>query len=112
MDGLEAIAGVGQGAPDDNRHGVVEIGAAHLLFDIDRNEVGAAGRKTAVERELGVLIVCHRIFQARRRAAKKVPVEEGPGSADCNSILRPGRGFQQGEQSYINPYFSCIYRRV
>ena len=45
MDGLEAVAGVGQGAPDDDRHGVVEIGAAHLLFDVDGDEVGAAGRE-------------------------------------------------------------------
>ena len=35
VDGLEAVADVGQGAADDDRHGVVEIGAAHLLFDVD-----------------------------------------------------------------------------
>ena len=39
MHGLEAVAGVGQRAPDDDRHRVVEIRAAHLFFDIDRNEV-------------------------------------------------------------------------
>ena len=43
MHGLEAVASVGQRAADDDRHRVVEIGAAHLLFNIDRNEVGAAG---------------------------------------------------------------------
>jgi len=35
MDGLEAVAHVGQGAADDDRHGVVEITAPHLVFDVD-----------------------------------------------------------------------------
>ena len=39
MDGLEAVAGIGQRAPDDDRHRVVEIRAAHLFFDIDGNEI-------------------------------------------------------------------------
>ncbi len=107
VDGLEAVAGVGEGAADDDRHGVVEIGAAHLLFDIDGDEV-AAGRNAAIERELGVLIVCHRGFQARRKAAKEVPDETGPGSADCASILRAGGGCKQGEQRRIKPYFAYI----
>ncbi len=60
MDGLEAVAGVRQRAPDDNAHRISEIGVTHLLFDVDGNVAGIAGRRTAVERELGVLIVCHR----------------------------------------------------
>ena len=40
--GLEAVADVGQGASDDDRHGVVEVGPAHLLFDIDREHVERA----------------------------------------------------------------------
>ena len=43
VDGLEAVADVGQGAADDDRHGVVEIGAAHLLFDIDGEHEEGAG---------------------------------------------------------------------
>ena len=35
VDGLEAVADVGQGAADDDRHGVVEVGAAHLVFNVD-----------------------------------------------------------------------------
>ena len=35
VDGLEAVADIGQGAADDDRHGVVEVGPAHLVFDID-----------------------------------------------------------------------------
>jgi hypothetical protein len=50
MDGLEAVAGIGQSAPDDDRHRVIEIGAAHLFFNVDGDEVGAAAwRRTAFE---------------------------------------------------------------
>ena len=70
MDGLEAVADVGQGSADDDRHGVVEIRAAHLLFDIDgEHEGGAAALDGAgggavwvvlrSEGELRVLFVCH-----------------------------------------------------
>ena len=38
MDGLEAVAHVGQGAPDDYAHGVIEIRFFHLRFDIHRSE--------------------------------------------------------------------------
>ena len=51
MDGLEAVADVGQGAADDDRHRVVEVGAAHLLFDVDgqhEERAGAGGRGGAV----------------------------------------------------------------
>ena len=36
MDGLEAVAHVGQGAADDDAHRVVEIGGPQLLLDGDR----------------------------------------------------------------------------
>ncbi len=35
VDRLEAVAHVGQGAGDDDAHGVVEVGALHLLVDVD-----------------------------------------------------------------------------
>lgn len=35
MDGLEAVAHIGQSAPNDDRHGIVEIRTPHLFFDID-----------------------------------------------------------------------------
>jgi hypothetical protein len=35
VDGLEAVAHIGQRAADDDRHGVVEIRTPHLFFDID-----------------------------------------------------------------------------
>jgi hypothetical protein len=73
MDGLKTVTGIGKRTPDDHGHGVVEIGAAHLLFDVDGNEVRAAvGRGTTFERELGVLIVCHRGFLSRGKAARWV----------------------------------------
>ncbi len=33
MDGLEAVANVGEGAADDDAHRVVEIGAGHFVYD-------------------------------------------------------------------------------
>src|SRR5262249_35660262 len=36
MNGLEAVADIGQRPPDDDGHGVVEIGPPHLVFDGDR----------------------------------------------------------------------------
>ena len=49
VDGLEAVADVGQGAADDDGHGVVQVGPSHLLFKVDGIEVqgsrtGGAGR--------------------------------------------------------------------
>jgi hypothetical protein len=35
---FEAVAHVGQGPADDDGHGVVQIGHAHLVFDVDRDE--------------------------------------------------------------------------
>ena len=32
---LEAVPGIGQGAPDDHAHGVVEVASAHFLFKTD-----------------------------------------------------------------------------
>ena len=47
MHRLQAVAGVGQGAADDHAHRVVEVGAAHLLFEADGQgflgELGHAG---------------------------------------------------------------------
>ena len=49
VDGLEAVTDVGQGAADDDRHGVVEVGAAHLLFNVDgEHGEGAAALDLAV----------------------------------------------------------------
>ncbi len=42
VDGLEAVADVGEGAADDDRHGVVEIAAAHLVFNVDGEHEGGA----------------------------------------------------------------------
>ncbi len=42
VDRLEAVADVGQGPPDDDRHGVVEIRRAHLLLEPAGLDVAAA----------------------------------------------------------------------
>ncbi len=44
MHGLEAVTHVGQRAPDDDGHRVVEIRAAHLVFDVDGDELAHATR--------------------------------------------------------------------
>ena len=70
VDGLEAVADVGQGAADDDRHGVVEIRAAHLLFNVNREHEGGAAALNGAgggavrvvlrsEGELRILFVCH-----------------------------------------------------
>ena len=35
VDRLEAVADIGEGAADDHAHGVIEVRAAHLVFDVD-----------------------------------------------------------------------------
>ncbi len=40
MNGLQTVAHIGQGARDDYAHGVIEVGASHLLFDGDRRDIG------------------------------------------------------------------------
>ncbi len=41
---LQPVARVRQRPADDDRHGVVEVGAAHLLLEHDRVQVGLVGR--------------------------------------------------------------------
>ncbi|MCK7508801.1 MAG: hypothetical protein MZV70_35420 [Desulfobacterales bacterium] len=35
VNGLQPVAHIGQRAPDDDAHGVIEIGLLHLFFDAD-----------------------------------------------------------------------------
>ena len=44
VDGLQAVADVGQRAPDDDRHRVVQIGGAHLLLEPARLDVARHDR--------------------------------------------------------------------
>ncbi len=95
MDGLQAVASIGECAPDDDGHRVVEIRAAHLLFDIDRDETAFAGWRTAIEGELGVLFVGHRGFHPSERRQKKYRECWAGNLAGYNSILRFADGFPQ-----------------
>ena len=38
MDRLEAVAHIGECAPHDHAHGVIEVAAAHLVFEVDRDD--------------------------------------------------------------------------
>src|SRR6266542_2574981 len=58
VDGLEAIARVGNGAPDDDAHRIVEIRRTHLVLQADG----------FVLRNVGVVFVCHASLAARRLA--------------------------------------------
>ena len=48
--GLQAVAHVGQRAPDDHRHGVVEVRRAHLLLERARLDVAAADHLSGCHR--------------------------------------------------------------
>ena len=39
MDGFEAVAHVGESAPNDYAHGVIEVGTLHLILDIYRDVI-------------------------------------------------------------------------
>ena len=39
VNGLEAVADVGEGAPDDNGHGVVDVGGLHLRADVAQDHI-------------------------------------------------------------------------
>ena len=51
VDGLQAVLDVGDGPADDDAHGVIEVGALHLLFEADDGQVGRGGE----ERLLGLV---------------------------------------------------------
>jgi hypothetical protein len=110
MDGLEAVAGVGQGAPDDDRHGISKVGAAHLLFNVHVDEVCTAGRSAAVERELGVLIVCHRVFSGSQKGGKTLPVKMGriPRAV---LLFYASEGYSARRVAWNKPLFTFNLRR-
>jgi hypothetical protein len=54
---LQAVAGVRQRPRDDHAHGVIEVGAAHLVGDLDRLHV-ARRRRQIGQAGAGVLRVC------------------------------------------------------
>ena len=68
MHRLQSVANVGQRAADDDRHRVVEIRPAHLVFNVDRLNVAAPGpivRRRPGEVVNSILFVCHRNRSSR-----------------------------------------------
>ena len=58
MDGLEAVARIGQGAAHDHAHGVVEVAAPHFLFETDgQGFFGELGHEGQEERGAKPLIL-------------------------------------------------------
>ena len=63
VDGLEAVTDVGQGSADDDRHGVVEVRPAHLLFNVDGiEESGASAWDVGSGRAVGGAAGGRRVF--------------------------------------------------
>ena len=76
--GLEPVADIGQGAADDDRHGIVEIRLAHLVFNVDGLNVQCAGTAIAAagwwsQGEFGILIVRHNLQSLRERDLLRLP---------------------------------------
>src|SRR5207253_141816 len=51
VDRLEAVTHIGEGAADDHAHGVIEVRAAHLVFDV-YGDVALVVTAIAAERNL------------------------------------------------------------
>jgi hypothetical protein len=49
MHGLQPVAHVGQGTPDDHAHRIVEVGLPHLVFEIDRHDFASDFRHSIRE---------------------------------------------------------------
>src|SRR6185437_15903838 len=67
MNGFQAVANIGKGASHDYAHGVIEVRTLHFVFDIDGQEIVAAG--AAWKRHLrrrgrtlwGIILVSHEL---------------------------------------------------
>ena len=67
VDGLEAVARVGDGAPDDDAHRVIEVARAHLVFEGHRHR-GASRRWCRRSQAAGGIVRRGRTFAAAHRA--------------------------------------------
>ena len=86
---LEAVADIGEGAADDHAHGVIEVGAAHLVFDV-YGDVALVVAAIAAEGNL-----------TTRRARGRGWRRRGGVLRICQSVLL--RGMRRGP---LNLYFS------
>jgi hypothetical protein len=56
VNGLQAVAHVGQRAADDHAHGVIEIGTLHLVYDRDGADIAATGTFAARFVVVGIFV--------------------------------------------------------
>ena len=89
VDRLEAVADIGEGAADDHAHGVIEVRAAHLVFDV-YGDVALVVAAIAAEGDLATR-------GARGRGWRRC----GGVLRICQSVLL--RGMRRGP---LNLYFS------
>ncbi len=80
MHRLEAVADIGQGAADDDRHRIVEIRPAHLLFNVDRLNVLRRTAAAFQRKPWFVDFVCHKVFS----------FSSGIRGKQSSMVLRPG----------------------
>src|SRR3546814_11049169 len=54
VDRLESVPNVGERAADDHAHGVIEVAATHLVFEVSRDDLlGGFGHRGSEERRVG-----------------------------------------------------------
>src|SRR5581483_4098935 len=88
MHGLESVTNIGKRAADDDRHRVVEIRAAHLLFDVDglnvqRTGTIATGRRS--QRKFWIWVVRHSSLSA---VSVTLPPRNFSAPCGCDQITR------------------------
>ena len=112
VDGLEPVAGVRQGAGDDHAHGVVEVGAAHLLVDVDamdRPDVHCAAvvldighRANYIPQTLFFMIATYGLLPFCVAVPKEALV--------CNRSFKPGRK-KKFRRRLLSAVASCAMRQ-
>jgi hypothetical protein len=109
--GLQAVAHVGQRARHDHAHGVIEIGALHLLFDGDRADVfrlAAAGLFGIARRQEGFLSAPALPGQGRGRGMFCRP----PGAGAVESGAPDGRFAGSSQPSKPAPRSNLRGRKI
>src|SRR5262245_3697042 len=73
VDRLEAVPHVGQRAGNDHAHGVIEVGALHLLLERHRHDVVAGRTRRISQRKYRKFNALRRVGGDRKTARRKPP---------------------------------------
>ena len=107
--GLEAVAHVGQRPGDDHAHGVIEVGALHLVGDGDGPDVAAApaagraaARRIIVVRHLGYRLGLHLKQNARQEELGLLPIDQNvPRNRAAAPLIQ--YAFSRGNATFLGP---------